>query len=73
VLSGTLPSAIPDARRHLITRELPITGELKIGSYIGVPWQAPDGETAGMLCCISRGVTPELDEEGSRFSGSWPL
>jgi hypothetical protein len=67
VLSGTLPSAIPDARRHLITRELPITGELKIGSYIGVPWQAPDGETAGMLCCISRGTTAGLDEEGSRF------
>lgn len=67
VLAGALPSAIPDSRRHLVTRELPITGEMNIGSYVGVPWQAPDGATAGMLCCVSQGITPDLDEHSTRF------
>jgi len=67
VLAGELPQVIPDARRHLITRELPITGEMKIGSYVGVPWQDPHGNTAGMLCCVSKGVTPGLDNQGARF------
>ena len=67
VLAGTLPAAIPDARRHLITRELAVTRDLGIGSYVGVPWRGVSGETSGMLCCLSRGTNPSLDEQAVRF------
>ena len=67
VLSGRLPAAVTDARRHLVTRDLPITRELVIGSYAGVPWHGPDGEVAGMVCCVSRHPDPALDDGAVRF------
>jgi EAL domain-containing protein (putative c-di-GMP-specific phosphodiesterase class I) len=67
VLAGTLPATIPDARRNLVTRGLAVTHELGIGSYVGVPWHGSDGEPAGMLCCLSPGTSPGLDERAARF------
>ena len=67
VLAGTLPAVIPDARRHPVARELAITQALRIGSYVGVPWRGETGETAGMLCCLSRGTDPALDERAVSF------
>jgi EAL domain-containing protein (putative c-di-GMP-specific phosphodiesterase class I) len=69
VLSGALPPAIPDARRHPITRELAVTADLGIGSYIGAPLRGPDGRPVGMLCCLSRGANPLLDEDAVRIMG----
>jgi EAL domain-containing protein (putative c-di-GMP-specific phosphodiesterase class I) len=67
VVAGTLPPIIADARRHPVTRDLPVTRELRIGSYIGVPWHGPGGAEAGMLCCVSRNPDPSLDGEAVRF------
>ena len=61
VLAGTLPPIVADARRHLITRDLAVTEDLRIGSYAGVPWRRQDGSVAGMLCCVSRHSDPLLD------------
>jgi EAL domain-containing protein (putative c-di-GMP-specific phosphodiesterase class I) len=67
VLAGALPSAITDARRHLVTRDLPVTHDLSIGSYVGAPWLNASGEVAGMLCVLSRTANPGLDEQSARF------
>jgi EAL domain-containing protein (putative c-di-GMP-specific phosphodiesterase class I) len=67
VLSGVLPPAVTDARRNLATRDLPVTRELVIGSYAGVPWTGPDGRVAGMVCCVSRHPDPALDERAIWF------
>lgn len=67
VLAGTLPPVIRNARRQPITREMPVTRLLDIGSYIGVPWHGEDGEPAGMLCCLSRYPAPGLDNQSLRF------
>jgi EAL domain-containing protein (putative c-di-GMP-specific phosphodiesterase class I) len=69
VLSGVLPPAIPDARRHPVTRELAVTADLGIGSYVGAPLRGPDGRPVGMLCCLSRGANPMLDEDAVRIMG----
>ncbi len=57
VLDGRLPGVIADARGHEVASLLPLTEELGIGSYVGVPVRRPDGDIYGMLCCISRGPT----------------
>ena len=63
VARGELPPAIPSARRHPITRELPVTDEMGIGAYIGAPLRGPDGRPVGMLCCLNRGENPLLDAD----------
>jgi EAL domain-containing protein (putative c-di-GMP-specific phosphodiesterase class I) len=67
VVAGTLPAAIDDARRHLVTRDLPVTRELNIGAYLGVPWHDDAGEVGGMLCCVSRHPDPSFDERAVWF------
>ena len=42
VMAETLPPVITDARRHPVTRELPVTRDLRIGSMRGAlawPWR----------------------------------
>jgi EAL domain-containing protein (putative c-di-GMP-specific phosphodiesterase class I) len=67
VLAGTLPAVVAEARRHPVTRELAITQEHGIGSYIGVPLLDPNGQPAGMLCCLSRNANPALEPQSQRF------
>ncbi|GAA1582047.1 sensor domain-containing phosphodiesterase [Actinoplanes couchii] len=67
VLAGVIPAAIPDARLHPVTRDLPVTRELHLGSYAGVPWRGPDGAVAGMVCAVSRQPDPSLDEQALRY------
>ncbi|MBB2947146.1 EAL domain-containing protein (putative c-di-GMP-specific phosphodiesterase class I) [Actinoplanes lutulentus] len=69
VLSGALPGVVNDARRHPVARDLASTRDLRIGSYVGVPWRGPDGDVAGMLCCISRYPDPSLDDQSVRYMG----
>ncbi|GAB2627740.1 hypothetical protein Aab01nite_81390 [Paractinoplanes abujensis] len=69
VLAGTLPPVVEDARRHLTTRDLAVTQDLRIGSYAGVPWRRPDGTVAGMLCCVSRHRDPALDTQTLKYLG----
>ncbi|MBB2923606.1 EAL domain-containing protein [Cellulomonas cellasea] len=62
VLNGTMPALIPNARDVPAATWLDVTLALHIGSYLGVPLHAPDGTPNGMLCMISSGVAPQLDE-----------
>lgn len=44
VIANALPNLIPDARSDRRSKDLPVTGQLGIGSYIGVPVLLSDGE-----------------------------
>jgi EAL domain-containing protein (putative c-di-GMP-specific phosphodiesterase class I) len=65
-LSGQLPPVVTGARRNPRTRDLAITSQLGIGSYVGAPVRAQDGRPVGMLCCVSRDDGAQLDGEASR-------
>ncbi|PPK94267.1 EAL domain-containing protein (putative c-di-GMP-specific phosphodiesterase class I) [Kineococcus xinjiangensis] len=68
VISGALPPVVPDARRDLVARDLDVTRDLGIGSYVGAPVRDADGAVTGMLCCLSRTASPELDVHASRYA-----
>ncbi len=67
VVTGELLGAINDTLEHPLTRDIPITRELGIRSYIGVPVVLADGSFYGAICCISRRPHHELDECDVRF------
>ncbi|WP_425005437.1 EAL domain-containing protein [Mycolicibacterium sp. S3B2] len=62
VIDGRLPSVIPDTSVNETTAILPITGELDLGAYVGVPVVGPDGSALGMVCAVSRQASPHLVE-----------
>jgi EAL domain-containing protein (putative c-di-GMP-specific phosphodiesterase class I) len=66
VLSGRLPPVVTGARRNPETRDLAVTRELGIGSYVGAPVRAPDGRPVGMLCCVSQDDGAHLDGAAAR-------
>lgn len=49
---GEAPQAAPDAMAVPAYADAPIAQQLKIGAYIGVPLELPDGELFGTLCAI---------------------
>lgn len=53
VVQGELKGIIPDTRQHPRVRDLPITDQLDIGAYVGVPVSLPDGKVFGTLCCVN--------------------
>lgn len=53
VIDGRIPNVISDARTNNETKDLPITGEAGIGSYVAVPLKRHDGRPYGTLCCLS--------------------
>ena len=66
VLSGQLPPVVTGAARDPRTRDLPVTGALGIGSYVGAPLRDADARPVGMLCCLSRDPGVQLDHESVR-------
>ena len=62
VLDGRLPNVVPDARRQDSTKELWVTREANIGSYVAVPVVLSDGRPYGTLCCVSHKADPGLRE-----------
>ena len=66
VLSGQLPPVVTGAGRDPRTRDLSVTSELRIGSYVGAPVRGPDSRPIGMLCCVSRDPGAQLDGESVR-------
>ena len=66
VLSGQLPRVVTGAGRDPRTRDLPVTSELGIGSYVGAPLRDADSRPVGMLCCVSREPGLQLDHESVR-------
>jgi signal transduction histidine kinase len=64
---GRLPPVVPDAGADGRVRGLDVTGEARIGSYVGVPIRFSDGTLYGTLCCVSHSPDPSLRERDARF------
>jgi signal transduction histidine kinase len=64
---GRLPPVVPDAGADGRVRGLDVTGEARIGSYVGVPIRFSDGSLYGTLCCVSHSPDPSLRERDARF------
>jgi GAF domain-containing protein len=62
VLDGRISNAVPDARVEDATRDLRVTSEADIGSYVAVPLVLSDGRAYGTLCCVSHTPDPWLRE-----------
>jgi GAF domain-containing protein len=62
VLEGRIPNVVPDARREGATKDLWVTREANIGSYVAVPVVLSDGRPYGTLCCVSHKADPDLRE-----------
>lgn len=67
VLAGLLPPVVTAAGRTSGTRDLPVTADLGIGSYVGAPVRGAGGRPLGMLCCLGRGDGVGLDSDSARF------
>ena len=62
VLDGRLPNVVPDARSEDLAKDLWVTSEANIGSYVAVPVVLSDGHPYGTLCCVSHKADPGLRE-----------
>jgi GAF domain-containing protein len=62
VLDGRLPNVVPDAKSEDLTKDLWVTSEADIGSYVAVPVVLSDGRPYGTLCCVSHKADPGLRE-----------
>jgi GAF domain-containing protein len=62
VLDGRLPNVVPDAGSEDLTKDLWVTSEANIGSYVAVPVVLSDGCAYGTLCCASHRADPGLRE-----------
>jgi len=69
VIEGKIPNAIPDARADERTRDLDITREAGVGSYVGFPLRLSDGRLYGTLCCVSHTADPWLRDRDLRLVG----
>jgi len=65
MLSGALPSIVPDTRAEPVVRDLIATRT--IGAYVGVPVTLADGRVHGTLCCASSQPRGGLGNEELRF------
>lgn len=64
---GELPNIIENARTDERVRDLPITEQLDIRTYVSVPITFPDGETYGTLCCLYHEVEDSIRERDVTF------
>ena len=62
VLDGRVPNVVPDAKGEDATRDLRVTTEADIGSYVAVPLVLSDGRLFGTLCCVGHAPDPWLRE-----------
>lgn len=66
MLDGRIPNAIPDTAAEPGVCDLPVTENLRIGAYIGVPLILDDGELRGAFCCLKHTPVRDLDERDVR-------
>lgn len=62
VIDGRISNTVPDANDNEQVRNLEVTREANIGSYVGVPVRLSDGRLYGTLCCLSHSPDPWLKE-----------
>ncbi len=59
---GRLGAVVPDTTKDPVTRSLPVTRELNIGSHVGVSLHRRDGRLYGTLCTWSTAADEALRE-----------
>ncbi len=52
LLSGRVPTSVPDARSHPVLGALPLTRRLGVGACCGTPVHLPDGSLFGVLAAL---------------------
>jgi hypothetical protein len=62
VVRGVFPQLMPRVAHDERTRDMAITRAARIGTYLGVPLHAADGELYGTLCCVSHSSRLDLGE-----------
>ena len=62
IVEGQLNNIISDTSVDPITNKMPVTTQLNIGSYIGVPIPLGEGEIYGTLCCYDKASNDTLSE-----------
>ncbi|VEG51790.1 PAS/PAC and GAF sensor-containing diguanylate cyclase/phosphodiesterase [Mycolicibacterium aurum] len=67
VIDGRLPAVIPDTAANQTTALLPITRQLGIGAYVGVPVLGPGDVAVGMVCVMGAGAKPDLVDKDLRM------
>ena len=67
VVNGHLPQVIPDAKSDVRLRNLEVTWEADIGSYIGVPIKLSNGLIYGSVFCLSHSANPSLRERDAEL------
>ena len=68
MVGGLLPGAVPDATAEPLTRDLSVTVDAGIGSYVGVPVRLADGTLYGSLCTVSHDAR-DLDAKDTKLLG----
>lgn len=63
IVAEQIPSLIPDVREVVELRNLTVTTELDIGSYVGVPIHLSNGDLYGTLCGFGHAAGAELPED----------
>lgn len=63
---GTLPGVVPDTQAEPAVRDLPMTRNGRIGSYMGVVLEPFDARLF-VLCCLAHEPRPTLDDADMRF------
>ncbi len=67
VIDGRISNTVPDSRANEQVRDLAVTQEANIGSYVGLPIYLSDGRFYGTLCCLSHSPDPWLKERDLRL------
>lgn len=62
MMTGQIPSFIPDVRWHPELVDLEVTRTAAIGCYVGVPVRRPGGAVWGALTGLNHAPRPDLDE-----------
>ena len=66
-IDGSLPNVVPDAQDDECAKDLDITAEAHIRSYIGVPVRLSHGRLYGMMCCLSHSPDPSLQRRDEQL------
>lgn len=61
VLEGRLPAVVPDVPTLRATHDVPAT-PIPPGAYLTTPVWLQDGTLYGLLCCLRRTVSPDLNQ-----------
>jgi len=67
IADNKLSSVIKDTHTHPITKVMPVTEKLNIGSYIGVPITLSCGGVYGSFCCYKSDLDDSLNDRDLSF------